>query len=69
MCGLNSMKKRRDRAAVMNGSANTRCLNVGFGCAIVRICCFAFMIVFVLRISCDHMVSLPNIASTFDLLW
>ena len=31
ICGLKSTKKRRVSAAVLIGSANGRCLNVGFG--------------------------------------
>ena len=31
ICGLKSTKKRRVSAAVLIGSANDRCLNVGFG--------------------------------------
>ena len=31
ICGLKSRKKKRVSAAVLMGSANCRCLNVGFG--------------------------------------
>ena len=37
-CGLKSREKRRVNVVVMNGSLNVRCLNIGFGCAQVRIC-------------------------------
>jgi hypothetical protein len=68
--GLKSTKKRRVSAAVLIGSANGRCLNVGFRalyCVFVVV--LAYMFVLVLSISHDQVVALRNVASDFDLLW
>jgi hypothetical protein len=54
ICGLKSTKKRRVSVAVLIGSANGRCLNVGFGalwCVFVVV--LASMFVPVLSITCD----------------
>jgi hypothetical protein len=60
------MKKRRVSAAVLIGSANGRCLNIGFGALYyIFVVVLACMFVLVLSIARDQVVALQNVASDF----